>query len=163
VLYYTPAQLCHHEVAQTLLGNPPSKGAKRRIWYCWHQNLTFHVDAIHYVVLKAQAQVVLDPPLAQAEYPVPPAIKDTGQLVSMPTIGGQPLTCMVTIDDAMSICILISNDAEVSLMSLHVFLTLQIPISIPTPTFPVEGPGGDVVETHESIMLPFAFGITESF
>jgi hypothetical protein len=63
---------------------------------------------------------------------------------------------MVTIDDAMLFCILISSDAEVSLMSLYIFLTLHIPISSLTPVSPIQGLGGDVVETHGSIMLPFA-------
>jgi hypothetical protein len=39
---------------------------------------------------------------------------------------------MVTINDAMPFCILINHDSEVSLMSLHDFLTLQIRISILT-------------------------------
>jgi hypothetical protein len=38
--------------------------------------------------------------------------------------GGQTLIQKVTIDDAMPFHTLISSDAEVSLMSLHVFLTL---------------------------------------
>jgi hypothetical protein len=38
--------------------------------------------------------------------------------------GGQPLIQTITIDDAMPFRILISSDAKVSMMSLHVFLTL---------------------------------------
>jgi hypothetical protein len=48
VFSYTLSQLCHHEVAQTFLGNPPSDDNERQIWSPWHQNLEFHVDASHY-------------------------------------------------------------------------------------------------------------------
>jgi hypothetical protein len=46
----------------------------------------------------------------------------------VPTLGGQPLTWTVTIGDAMPFHMLFSRDTEVSLMSLHVFLALHIPI-----------------------------------
>jgi hypothetical protein len=40
---------------------------------------------------------------------------------------------MVTIDNAMPYHVLINDGAAVSVMSLHVFMTLQIPISRVTP------------------------------
>jgi hypothetical protein len=49
---------------------------------------------------------------------------DTGQPASTSTPEGQPLTWTVTIDDAMPFHVLINNNVELSLMSLHVFLTL---------------------------------------
>jgi hypothetical protein len=98
----------------------------------------------------------------RVEHLAPPAVMDTGQPGSMPT-RGQPLTQMVTIDDAMPFRILISNDAKVSIMSLQVFLTLQIPISSLTPTSPVRGPNNDVMETHGSIILTIALGAIDDF
>jgi hypothetical protein len=71
------------------------------------------------------------------ELPAPPIVMDTGQPVSTPTIGGQPLTRTVTIDDAMPFFVLLSRDVEVSLISLHVFSTLHIPISALTLAPPV--------------------------
>jgi hypothetical protein len=78
---------------------------------------------------------------------------DTGQPDSVPTPRGQPLIRMVTIDDVMPFHVLISSDVEVSLMSLQISLTLQVPISSLTPTSPVRGPSSDIVETHRSIVL----------
>jgi uncharacterized membrane protein SpoIIM required for sporulation len=47
---------------------------------------------------------------------------------------GQSLTQTVTIDDAKLFQLLIiNNNNKASLMSLHVFLTLQIPITSLTP------------------------------
>jgi hypothetical protein len=63
---------------------------------------------------------------------------------------------MITIDDAMPFRVLFSRDAEVSLMSLHVFLTLQIPISGLNLTSPVRGLNIDVMETDKSIVFPIA-------
>jgi hypothetical protein len=62
------------------------------------------------------------------EHLIPSVVMDIGQPVPMPTTGGQSLIRMVTIDDAMPFHILISSDAEVSLMNLQVFLTMQIPV-----------------------------------
>jgi hypothetical protein len=59
--------------------------------------------------------------------------------------------------------VLISSDIEVSLMSMHVFLTMQIPTSSLILTSPVRGPSGDVVETHGSIVLPVALRVTHDF
>jgi hypothetical protein len=70
---------------------------------------------------------------------------------------------MVTISDAMPIRILIYGDATVSLMSQRVFLTLQIPFSSLTPASPIRGPGDDIVETHDNIMLLVTFRVTRGF
>jgi hypothetical protein len=82
----------------------------------------------------------------------PFVIVDTGQLVPKPTTRGQPLTRMITIDDTMPF----RRDVEVSLMSLHVFLALQIPILGLNPTSPVQGLNIDVMETDKSIVFPVA-------
>jgi hypothetical protein len=58
---------------------------------------------------------------------------DTGQSESTSSPGGQPLTQMYTSDKVMPFQVLINSDVMVSLMSLHVFLTMQIPISSLTP------------------------------
>jgi hypothetical protein len=83
----------------------------------------FHVDAIYNAGLEAQAKVASNPLLAQEEHPTPLVIVDIDRLVLTPTTGRQPLIRMVTIDDAIPFHVLISNDVEVSLMSMHVFLT----------------------------------------
>jgi hypothetical protein len=70
---------------------------------------------------------------------------------------------MVTIDDSMPFLVLNNSDAEVSLMSLQIFLTLKILISSLIPTSLVQGPSGDVMETHGNIMLPIALGATDDF
>jgi hypothetical protein len=70
---------------------------------------------------------------------------------------------MVTIDDTMPFRVLICDDVVVSLMSIHVFLNLQILILSLTSASHVQGPGGDVVETHDNIVLPITFGVTEGF
>jgi hypothetical protein len=88
---------------------------------------------------------------------------DTGQLNSTLTPGGNPLTRTVTIDDAMSFHVLITNDTEVSMMSLLVFLTLQIPISSLTLAPPIWGPNGEVMETHRNIVLTVALGADDDF
>jgi hypothetical protein len=77
--------------------------------------------------------------------------------------GGQPLIRTVTISDAMPFHMLFSRDAEVSLMSLQVFSTLQITISGLTSAPPVPGPSGDIMGTHESVVLPVALGATDDF
>jgi hypothetical protein len=41
--------------------------------------------------------------------------------------------------------VLFSRDVEVRLMSLHVFLTLQVPISSLNPVPPVRGPSGNIL------------------
>jgi hypothetical protein len=61
VLSYTPAQLHHHEAAQVLLANPPPEGTKRQIWSRWYRDMTFHIDAIQYPGLEAQAQADSNP------------------------------------------------------------------------------------------------------
>jgi hypothetical protein len=70
---------------------------------------------------------------------------------------------MVTINDIVPFHVLIHSDAEVSLMSLHVFLTLQIPISSLTSAPPIQGPNNNVMETHGSVMLPVALGAVDNF
>jgi hypothetical protein len=69
----------------------------------------------------------------------------------------------VTIDDVMPCHVLISRDADVSLVSLHVFMTLQIPASSLTLAPPIRGPNGDVMETHGSIILFVALGVADNF
>jgi hypothetical protein len=49
------------------------------------------------------------------------------------------------------------------MMSVHIFLTLQISISSLTQASPDWGSGSDIVETHESIVLPISFGVTKGF
>jgi hypothetical protein len=68
---------------------------------------------------------------------------------------------MVTIDNAMPYHVLIDDGATVSVMSLHVFMTLQIPISRVTPMPSIRGLDGDVVEPHGSIVLRVSFGVTK--
>jgi hypothetical protein len=53
---------------------------------------------------------------------------------------------------------LFNRDMEVNLMSLQVFLTLQIPITGLTLASLVRGPSGAVMETHGSVVLPIALG-----
>jgi hypothetical protein len=89
--------------------------------------------------------------LTRVEHPIPPIMEDTDQPKSMPPPEAKPFR------------VLISSDTKVSLMSLHVFLTLQIPISSLTPMPPFRGPSGDVMETHGSVMLPVALGATDDF
>jgi hypothetical protein len=98
-----------------------------------------------------------------SQHSAPPIVMDTGQLASTSTPGGQPLTRTVTIDDATPFRVLNNKDVEVSLMSLQVFLTLQVLISGSTPTPPVRGPSGDVMETHRSVVLHIALGATDNF
>jgi hypothetical protein len=81
----------------------------------------------------------------------------------MPTSGGQPLTQTVTINYAMRFHMLISSNAEAKLMSLHAFLTLQVPISSSTSTPPVRGPSSGIMETHGSVMLPIALEVADDF
>jgi hypothetical protein len=69
----------------------------------------------------------------------------------------------VTMNDVMPFHILINSDSEVILMSLHVFFTLQIPVSSLTPTSPIRGPSGDVMETHKNVVLPITLGATNDF
>jgi hypothetical protein len=74
---------------------------------------------------------------------------------------GQSLTQTVTIDDAKLFQLLIinnNNNNKASLMSLHVFLTLQIPITSLTLAPVIRGPNDDVMETHESVVLPLLLG-----
>jgi hypothetical protein len=59
---------------------------------------------------------------------------------------------MAAIGDAIPFSVLFSRDIKVSLMSLQVLLTLQIPIS-----------SGDIMETHRSVMLPIALGAANDF
>jgi hypothetical protein len=80
----------------------------------------------------------------------------------MPKPRGQSLTQTVTIDDAKLFQLLINNN-KASLMSLHVFLTLQIPITSLTPAPVIRGPNDDVMETHESVVLPLLLGQLMTF
>jgi hypothetical protein len=123
VLTYTPEQLHRHEATEMLLTIRPLEGVVEQIWFHWHQNELFFIDTIHWLRLKARTWVGSNLSPTRVEHLAPPAVMDTGQPGSMPT-RGQPLTQMVTIDDAMPFRILISNDAKVSIMSLQVFLTL---------------------------------------
>jgi hypothetical protein len=59
--------------------------------------------------------------------------------------------------------VLISSDTEVSVMTMLVFLTLQIPISSLTPAPPIRGPNDNVMETHRSVVLPVALGAADNF
>jgi hypothetical protein len=86
----------------------------------------------------------------------PPVIMYADQQVSTLTPGGQLLTWTITISDAMPFCVLSSRDAEVSLMILQVFLTLQIPISELALASLAHGPSGD-------IMLSIALGTIDDF
>jgi hypothetical protein len=63
----------------------------------------------------------------------------------------------------MPFLILNSSDIKVNLMSLHVFLTLQIPISNLTLVPPVRGPNDNVMETHGSVIFPIALGTADDF
>jgi hypothetical protein len=101
---------------------------ERQIWSGWHCNVLFHIDAIHHARLGAQVQAASSPSPAQEEHSTPLDLVDTSQAVSVPTLVIQPLVRTVTIDNAMPFCVLITSDVEVRLMSLQVFLTLQIPI-----------------------------------
>jgi hypothetical protein len=114
----------------------------------------FHINSI--LGLDSQAQVDSSLPPAQEENPAPLVIMDTGQSVPMTTARGQSLIWMVTINDGIHFVVVISSNAEVSLMSQHVFLTLKITISSLTLASHVQEPSGDVVETHGSVMLPVA-------
>jgi hypothetical protein len=87
---------------------------------------------------------------------------DTGQLVSMTCLKGQPLIQMVTIDNAMPYQALIDDGAAVSMMSLQVFSTLQISVSSLTQAPSFQGLNIDV-ESHGSIVLPVSFEVTEHF
>jgi hypothetical protein len=120
VLSYMPEQLYHHEVVPALLANPLTEDIERQIWSCWHQNEMFHIDTIHRLGLEARAQVGSNLLLI---------VVDTSQSVTTLTPRVQPLTQTVTIDDIMPFLVLVSRDVEVSLMSMQVLLTLQIPIS----------------------------------
>jgi hypothetical protein len=84
-------------------------------------------------------------------------------LVPTPTPRGQPLTWTVTIGDAMSFCMLFSRDMDINLMSLQLFLTLQIPISGLTQTPPVQGPSSDIMETQGSVVVPVTLGVAKDF
>jgi hypothetical protein len=81
----------------------------------------------------------------------------------MPKPRGQSLTQTVTIDDAKLFQLLINSNNKASLMSLHVFLTLQIPITSLTPAPVIRGPNDDVMETHESVVLPLLLGQLMTF
>jgi hypothetical protein len=136
---------------------------KRQIWSRCHLSELFHIDAIYFARLEVQAQVDCNLPSTQEEHPAPPVVMDTKQPVLVQTTGGQPLTQLVTIGSIMPFRVLISSDAKLSMMSLQVFSSLQIPISSLTPASPIRGTSGDVVETHGSIVLPAALGATEGF
>jgi hypothetical protein len=92
-----------------------------------------------------------------------PIVVDTDHLASMMTPRGQPLTQMVTTNDAMPFHMFISRDAKVSLMSLQVFSTLKIPILSLTLASPIRGPNGDLMKTHGSIVLPIVLGAADDF
>jgi hypothetical protein len=87
---------------------------------------------------------------------------DTGQPVSMASFEGQPLIQMVTIDNAMPYQVIIGEGAAVSMMSLQVFPTLQIPVSSL-----IQAPSSqdlDIsMEPHGSIVLPISYGVIERF
>jgi hypothetical protein len=70
---------------------------------------------------------------------------------------------VVTISDAIPFHVLLSRDVEVSLMSLQVFLTLQIPILELVSALTVRGPHDDDMENHRSIVLLVALKADEDF
>jgi hypothetical protein len=80
--------------------------------------MQFHIDGIHRLRLVARVRACPSLLPVLVELPAPPVIMDTGQPMPAPTPGGQPLTWMVTISDAVPFCMLFSRDAGVSPMSL---------------------------------------------
>jgi hypothetical protein len=124
-LSYTPEQFHHHVAVQELFAYPPLGGVERWAWAQWHwKEFQFHIDAIHPLGLPALEQVDSRLLPTSVKLPAPLVIVDTDQSVSASTLGGQPLTRIVTIGDAMPFCVLFNRDVEVSLMILQVFLTL---------------------------------------
>jgi hypothetical protein len=70
---------------------------------------------------------------------------------------------MVTIDNAMPYHVLVYDGATISMMSLQVFMTLQIPMSSLTLAPYLQGLGINVGESYDSIVLPIFFGVIEGF
>jgi hypothetical protein len=59
--------------------------------------------------------------------------------------------------------VLIDGGANLSVMSMHAFKALQIPMSALTPTELFGGVGKDIVITYGSISLPITFRMAENY
>jgi hypothetical protein len=121
----------------------------------------FHVNTI--LGLEAQAQANSNLPPTHREHLAPPVIVDTSQSEPALMPGCQPFIWTVTIDDVMTFHILISSDTKVILMSLHIFFTLQIPVSSLTLASIVQGPSSNIMKNHKNVVLPITHGATNNF